>query len=167
MKANAPAGVETRRAGRAKRVKGIFLIVVIRVRPRILTQEGEGDAMKPKVAALLANITGVSMPGMGMGMGGIGGLILLALAVRVVANPHILIGFAIAAFVIVHVCLLAAGGAFRDHAAPMITGFDKVDLPPRKRPVCCATNRRGSGKASLSFSASAVRTRTRIPPFLT
>ncbi|MFP1643345.1 hypothetical protein [Pontitalea aquivivens] len=127
--------------------------------------------MKPKVAALLANITGVSMPGMGvgMGMGGIGGLILLALAVRVVANPHILIGFAIAAFVIVHVCLLAAGGAFRDHAAPMITGFDKGDLPPRKRPVCCATNRRGSGKASLSFSASAVRTRTRtrIPPFLT
>ncbi len=50
----------------------------------------------------------------------------------VVANLHILIGFAIAAFVIVHVYLLTAGGSFRDHVAPMITGFDKVDLTPEE-----------------------------------
>lgn len=48
----------------------------------------------------------------------------------VVANLHVLVGFAIACFVVVHVYLLTVGGSFRQHVRPMITGFDRVDLTP-------------------------------------
>lgn len=45
----------------------------------------------------------------------------------IVANLHILAGFAIIAFVIAHLYLLTIGG-FRKHVAPMITGFDRINL---------------------------------------
>ena len=50
----------------------------------------------------------------------------------VVANLHVLVGFAIASFVVVHVYLLTVGGSFRTHVKPMLTGFDKVDLTPEE-----------------------------------
>lgn len=45
-----------------------------------------------------------------------------------VANLHLLVAYAIAAFVVAHVYLLTTGHSFREHVAPMITGYDKVDL---------------------------------------
>ncbi|MDR0275295.1 MAG: cytochrome b/b6 domain-containing protein [Burkholderiaceae bacterium] len=45
-----------------------------------------------------------------------------------IANVHIMAGFFIAAFVIVHVYLLTIGGDFKGHVRPMMTGFDKVNL---------------------------------------
>jgi len=50
----------------------------------------------------------------------------------IVANLHLLAGFAIAAFVLAHVYLLTVGGSFRAHVRPMVTGFDKVDLTPEE-----------------------------------
>lgn len=50
----------------------------------------------------------------------------------VVANLHVLVGFAIASFVVAHVYLLSVGGSFRGHVTPMLTGFDKVDLTPEE-----------------------------------
>lgn len=47
----------------------------------------------------------------------------------VVANLHILAGFAIGAFVVVHVYLLTIGG-FRKHLRPMLTGFESVEMSP-------------------------------------
>lgn len=45
-----------------------------------------------------------------------------------VALVHVIAAFAILAFVIIHVYLLTLGGPLREHVAPMINGFDKVDL---------------------------------------
>lgn len=45
-----------------------------------------------------------------------------------VANLHLLVAAAIAAFVILHVYLLTVGHSFREHVRPMITGWDKVRL---------------------------------------
>ena len=49
-----------------------------------------------------------------------------------VANLHILAGFAVAAFVVIHVYLLTIGHGFRAHVRPMVTGFDRVDLTPEQ-----------------------------------
>ncbi len=49
-----------------------------------------------------------------------------------VANLHILTGFAIASFVVVHVYLLTIGHSFREHVRPMINGFEKIDLTPEQ-----------------------------------
>jgi len=49
-----------------------------------------------------------------------------------VANLHVLAGFAIAAFVVVHVYLLTIGHGFREHVRPMITGFETVALTPEQ-----------------------------------
>ncbi|MGV6813367.1 MAG: cytochrome b/b6 domain-containing protein [Brevirhabdus sp.] len=46
----------------------------------------------------------------------------------IVANLHLLVAYAIAAFVVAHVYLLTTGHSFREHVAPMITGYDKVEL---------------------------------------
>lgn len=46
----------------------------------------------------------------------------------IVANIHVLAGFAIAAFVVVHVYLLTIGHGFREHVRPMLTGFDRINL---------------------------------------
>ncbi|MCC1481698.1 cytochrome b/b6 domain-containing protein [Roseibaca sp. Y0-43] len=51
---------------------------------------------------------------------------------QIVANIHILSGFAIAAFVVVHVYLLTLGHGFRSHVRPMVTGFDTVELTPEE-----------------------------------
>lgn len=55
-----------------------------------------------------------------------------------VANVHILIAFAIASFVVIHVYLLTIGHSFRDHVRPMITGFDTVDLTPEQEAYLAA-----------------------------
>lgn len=52
----------------------------------------------------------------------------LAAWLPVIANLHILTGFAIISFVFAHVYLLSAGGSFRAHLRPMLTGFEKVEL---------------------------------------
>lgn len=49
-----------------------------------------------------------------------------------VANLHLLVAYAIAAFVLAHVYLLTVGHSFREHVRPMITGFDTVDLTPEE-----------------------------------
>ena len=46
----------------------------------------------------------------------------------IVANLHLLAGFGIATFVVVHVYMLTIGHGFREHVRPMITGFDRVNL---------------------------------------
>jgi thiosulfate reductase cytochrome b subunit len=51
---------------------------------------------------------------------------------QVVANLHILVAYAIAAFVVAHVYLLTVGHSFREHVRPMITGFDTVALTPEE-----------------------------------
>lgn len=56
----------------------------------------------------------------------------LAALLPVVANLHVLVGFAIASFVVAHVYLLTVGGSFRAHVKPMFTGFDKVTLTPEE-----------------------------------
>lgn len=48
----------------------------------------------------------------------------------IVANIHVLAGFAIAAFVVAHIYLLTIGHGFRSHVRPMITGFDRINLTP-------------------------------------
>ncbi|HHB81392.1 MAG TPA: cytochrome B [Aliiroseovarius sp.] len=50
----------------------------------------------------------------------------------IVANLHLLVAYAIAAFVVAHVYLLTTGHSFREHVAPMITGYDKIDLSPEE-----------------------------------
>lgn len=45
-----------------------------------------------------------------------------------IAQIHVLAAYAILAFIIAHVYLLTTGGRFVDHVAPMITGYDAVDL---------------------------------------
>ncbi len=45
-----------------------------------------------------------------------------------VATVHLLVAYAILAFVIVHVYLLTTGHSFVEHVKPMLTGFDEVDL---------------------------------------
>jgi thiosulfate reductase cytochrome b subunit len=52
--------------------------------------------------------------------------------ISVIANLHLLAAYVIAAFVIVHVYLLTVGHGFRSHVAPMITGYDVIDLPPEQ-----------------------------------
>lgn len=49
-----------------------------------------------------------------------------------IANLHLLAGFGIAAFVVVHVYLLTIGHSVREHVRPMITGFDWVELTPEE-----------------------------------
>ncbi len=45
-----------------------------------------------------------------------------------IAIVHTLTAFLIAAFVIIHVYMLTAGGSFKHHLMPMINGFDDVEL---------------------------------------
>ncbi len=52
--------------------------------------------------------------------------------IAVVANLHLLAGYVIAAFIIVHVYLLTVGHGFRSHVKPMITGYDEIDLTPEQ-----------------------------------
>jgi thiosulfate reductase cytochrome b subunit len=49
-----------------------------------------------------------------------------------VALVHTATAYAILAFVIAHIYLLTTGHSFREHVAPMITGFDEVDLSPEE-----------------------------------
>ena len=49
-----------------------------------------------------------------------------------VALVHTAAAFAILAFVIAHIYLLTTGHSFRKHVAPMVTGFDEVDLSPEE-----------------------------------
>ena len=49
-----------------------------------------------------------------------------------VALVHTAAAFAILAFVIAHIYLLTTGHSFREHVAPMLTGFDEVDLSPEE-----------------------------------
>ncbi|MDD3445713.1 MAG: cytochrome b/b6 domain-containing protein [Zavarzinia sp.] len=49
-----------------------------------------------------------------------------------IAGVHVIVAFMIAAFVIAHVYLLTVGPSFSEHVAPMITGFDKIDLTPEE-----------------------------------
>ena len=55
-----------------------------------------------------------------------------AKAIALIANLHLLAGYVIAAFVIIHVYLLTIGHGFRAHVKPMITGYDEVDLTPEQ-----------------------------------
>lgn len=50
----------------------------------------------------------------------------------IVANLHILAGFAIFTFVIIHIYLLTIGHGFLRHVRPMVTGFDRVVLTPEQ-----------------------------------
>ncbi len=45
-----------------------------------------------------------------------------------VATVHLLVAYAILAFVVIHVYLLTTGHSFVEHVKPMLTGFDEVDL---------------------------------------
>jgi thiosulfate reductase cytochrome b subunit len=54
------------------------------------------------------------------------------LMITIVANLHLLMGYVIAAFVIVHVYLLTIGHGFRSHVRPMVTGYDEIDLTPEQ-----------------------------------
>jgi thiosulfate reductase cytochrome b subunit len=45
-----------------------------------------------------------------------------------VATVHLLVAYAILAFVIIHVYLLTTAHSFVEHVKPMLTGFDEVDL---------------------------------------
>ncbi len=45
-----------------------------------------------------------------------------------IATVHVATAFAILAFVIIHLYLLTTGGSFIHHLAPMITGYDDVEL---------------------------------------
>ncbi len=45
-----------------------------------------------------------------------------------VATVHVATAFAILAFLIIHLYLLTTGGSFRHHVAPMLTGYDEVEL---------------------------------------
>lgn len=49
-----------------------------------------------------------------------------------VALAHTAAAFAILTFLILHVYLLTAGHSLRAHVAPMLTGFDEVDLSPEE-----------------------------------
>ncbi|MCF4164892.1 cytochrome b/b6 domain-containing protein [Zavarzinia compransoris] len=50
----------------------------------------------------------------------------------IVAGIHVFTAFVIAAFIVAHVYLLTVGHSFREHVAPMITGFDTIDLTPEE-----------------------------------
>ena len=45
-----------------------------------------------------------------------------------IATVHVATAFAILAFIIIHLYLLTTGGSFTHHVAPMITGYDEVEL---------------------------------------
>ncbi|NKN32489.1 cytochrome b/b6 domain-containing protein [Marichromatium bheemlicum] len=49
-----------------------------------------------------------------------------------IAMIHTGAAFAILAFAFIHVYMLTTGHSFREHVAPMITGFDLVDLNPEE-----------------------------------
>ena len=49
-------------------------------------------------------------------------------ALEWVATVHVAAAFAILAFIIIHLYLLTTGGSFAHHVAPMITGYDDVEL---------------------------------------
>ncbi|MDA8106677.1 MAG: cytochrome b/b6 domain-containing protein [Nitrospiraceae bacterium] len=53
-------------------------------------------------------------------------------AYETVALIHTAAAFAIVAFVTIHVYMLTTGHSFVGHVAPMITGFDDVDLSPEE-----------------------------------
>lgn len=46
----------------------------------------------------------------------------------VIANLHLLAGYIVAAFVVIHIYLLTIGHGFREHVKPMINGYEEVDL---------------------------------------
>lgn len=48
--------------------------------------------------------------------------------IEIIANIHLLAGYVVATFVILHVYLLTVGHGFRHHVKPMISGFDEIDL---------------------------------------
>jgi thiosulfate reductase cytochrome b subunit len=49
-----------------------------------------------------------------------------------VALIHTATAYAILTFVIIHVYMLTIGHSFAAHVAPMLTGFDEVDLTPEE-----------------------------------
>lgn len=51
---------------------------------------------------------------------------------NIVANLHILAGFAVFTFVVIHLYLLTIGHGFLAHVRPMITGFDRIALTPEE-----------------------------------
>ncbi|RCX31165.1 cytochrome b/b6 domain-containing protein [Thioalbus denitrificans] len=51
-------------------------------------------------------------------------------ALTLVAVLHTAAAFAIVLFVMLHVYLLTVGGHFLGHVAPMVTGFEEVELTP-------------------------------------
>lgn len=50
----------------------------------------------------------------------------------IIANLHLLAGYVIAGFVIIHVYLLTVGHGFRAHVRPMVTGYDEIELTPEQ-----------------------------------
>jgi thiosulfate reductase cytochrome b subunit len=55
-----------------------------------------------------------------------------ASALNWVALIHTATAYAILAFVVIHVYMLTIGHSFAEHLAPMLTGFDEVDLTPEE-----------------------------------
>ena len=50
---------------------------------------------------------------------------------ELIANTHLITGYLIASFVVLHVYLLTVGHFF-EHLRPMVTGVEKVDLSPEE-----------------------------------
>ena len=54
------------------------------------------------------------------------------LYMNIVANLHLLAGYIVAAFIIVHLYMLTIGAGFRAHVKPMISGYDDITLTPEQ-----------------------------------
>ncbi len=54
------------------------------------------------------------------------------LYMNIIANLHLLAGYIVAAFIIVHLYLLTIGSGFRAHVKPMITGYEDINLTPEQ-----------------------------------
>ena len=50
------------------------------------------------------------------------------LYINIIANLHLLSGYIITAFIIVHLYLLTIGHGFFKHVAPMVTGYEDINL---------------------------------------
>jgi len=50
------------------------------------------------------------------------------LYLNIIANLHLLAGYIVAAFIIVHIYLLTIGHGFRAHVKPMVVGYEEIDL---------------------------------------
>lgn len=54
------------------------------------------------------------------------------LYMTIVTNLHLLSGYIVASFIIIHLYLLTMGSGFRAHVKPMITGYDNINLTPEQ-----------------------------------